>query len=46
MLNGNAFVPSVTEIPVGTVVGGEEFRIIRWLGKIQVLFGWMGLYME
>jgi hypothetical protein len=42
MRNGNAFVPSVTEIPVGTAVGGEKFRIMRWLGKIQVLLGWMG----
>jgi hypothetical protein len=35
-------VPSVTEIPEGTAVEGEKFRIIRWLGKIQVLLGWMG----
>ena len=42
MRNENAVVPSVTEIPVGTAVGGEKFRIMRWLGKIQVSFDWMG----
>jgi hypothetical protein len=23
-------------------VGGEKFRIMRWLGKIQVSLDWMG----
>ena len=35
-------MPSVTEIPEGTAVAGEKFRIMRCLGKIQVLLGWMG----
>ena len=39
---GSAFVPSVPEIPVEAAVGGEIFPIMRWLGKIQVLFDWMG----
>ena len=42
MRNGNAVVPSVTEIPVGKAVGGEKFRIMGWLGKIQVSLDWMG----
>ena len=42
MRNGNAVVPSLTEIPIGTAVGGEKFRMMRWLGKIQVSLDWMG----
>jgi len=42
MRNGNALVPSVTEIPIGTAVGGGNFRIMRLLGKDHVSFDWMG----